>query len=326
MIRRIRSYGSIRKQLLMKCREAALCAIKVFNDPLVTFKSENYIILMVIAWTYLLHAYYRSEGIDYQYYRQGPIRKHYDRTKYGAKKRWELERCLNDPACPIDQETQKNLRFLIGLRHEIEHQMTKTLDNYLSGRYQACAVNFNNYIKALFGARYSLDKFVEYSIQFSEIAEEQLRMPTEPERIPSHVMRYITDFENTLTEEEFNSPRFSYRLYFTRKLANRPGQADSVVEFISPDSELAKTIEKHYWVRKEVERPKYRPTDVVVKVQEAGFSKFRVNPEHLEMWRKEDAKNPAKGYGVYVAGQWYWYDRWLERCIELCKAEGGKYR
>ena len=45
---------------------------------------------------------------------------------------------------PIDKNTANNLKFLIGLRHEIEHQMTLSLDDYLSGRYQACILNYNH--------------------------------------------------------------------------------------------------------------------------------------------------------------------------------------
>src|SRR3989337_1182180 len=110
---RVRSIGSIRAELVTKAKESALCAIKVFNDPLIKFKSEAFIVLMVIGWTYLLHAYYRSKGIDYRYYKQNPKRKTYDRTKHGAKKHWELERCLDDVACPVDKDTKNNLRFLI---------------------------------------------------------------------------------------------------------------------------------------------------------------------------------------------------------------------
>jgi len=159
-INRFRQTGAADKRT-----EAALCAVKVFNDPLIRFKSESFIILMMIAWTYLLHAHYRSKKIDYRYFTTtgNSKRKRYDRTKHGAKKHWELERCLNDDACPVDPETQKNLRFLIGLRHEIEHQMTAVLDNYLSGRYQACALNFNEYLKKLFGDRYALDPFMTYT-------------------------------------------------------------------------------------------------------------------------------------------------------------------
>ena len=143
--KRKRLVGSVKKQLLAQAQGAALCAIKVFNDPLVKFKSEAFIVLMVIAWTYLLHAYYRSKRIDYCYFQKPMKKKVYDKTKSGARKHWELERCLNDEVCPIDQITQKNLRFLIGLRHEIEHHMSSHVDDYLSARYQACTINFNDF-------------------------------------------------------------------------------------------------------------------------------------------------------------------------------------
>ena len=80
----------------MKSREAALSAIRVFNDPQVAFKSETFIVLMAIAWTYLLHAHYRGKRIEYRHYKQGPKRRVFDRTKHGAYKYWELERCLNE--------------------------------------------------------------------------------------------------------------------------------------------------------------------------------------------------------------------------------------
>ena len=63
---------SVKKELLFKSREAALNAIQTFNNPLTTFKTETFIVLMVIAWTYLLHAYYRQEGVEYRYYVMGP--------------------------------------------------------------------------------------------------------------------------------------------------------------------------------------------------------------------------------------------------------------
>ena len=274
----------------------------------------------------MLHAYYRSKGIDYRYYTQNKKRKTYDKTRYGAKKHWELERCLNDRSCPLDKDTKSNLRFLIGLRHEIEHQMTQSLDNYLSGRYQACALNFNEYIKKLFGKKYALDPMLTYSIQFVELNPEQLKKAQLKEQIPQNLAAYIADYDGALTHEEYNSSHYSYRLIFKRKLVNRPGQADRVIEFIDPKSELAKTIDKEYWVKKEVERKKYRPSDVVAEVQKTGFRGFRINPEHVEMWKSEDAKNPTKGFGVEVAGMWYWYEPWVKRCIELCKAAGNKYR
>jgi hypothetical protein len=137
---------------------------------------------------------------------------------------------------------------------------------------------------------------------------------------------YVAHYDADLNHDEYNSPRFSYRLLFKKKLVNKPGQADSVVEFIDPKSELAKIIDKEFWVKKEVERIKYRPSRVAAEVQKAGFPNFRVQPEHVNMWKSEDAKNPAKGYGVQVEGSWYWYESWIKRCIELCEEAGESYR
>lgn len=326
MVKRKRSIGSIRGELVTKSSEAALTAIRVFNDPQVNFKSETFIILMVIAWTYLLHAYYRGKKIEYRYYKQGPKRKIFDHTKHGAHKYWDLEQCLNDKNCPIDRDTANNLRFLTGLRHEIEHQMTRSLDGYLSGRYQACALNFNAYIKKLFGERFGIDQQLNYSIQFMELSQEQVAVGKPVADIPERLRAYVAEFDGALTHEEYNDPKYSYRLLFKRKLVNRAGQADRVVEFIDPKSDLAQAIDREYWVKKEVERPKYRAKDVVAKVHEAGFLKFNVYGSHVRMWQQEVARDPAKGYGVEVQGVWYWYQQWVDRCIELCRAAGNKYR
>ena len=321
MASRRRSIGSVRAELIAKSREAALSAIRVFNDPMTQFKSETYIVLMMIAWTYLLHAYLRQEGIEYRYFQQKAKRRVFDRTKRGAYKYWELERCLNDSNSPIERDAANNLRFLIGLRHEIEHQMTHALDNYLSARYQACALNYNTYLKKLFGKTEGIEDHLTYSIQFVQLANEQITGALPSAEIPPRLLAYIVDFDSGLKHDEYNSSEYAYRLLFHKKLVGRAGQADRVVEFLDPNSDAAKAIDKEFWVKKEVEKPKYRPTDVAKAVQAAGFPKFRVTPEHAKMWRGQEAKKEGKGYGVLIQGNWYWYQSWIDRCIELCKAE-----
>lgn len=59
--KRSRRIFSVTRELLAKSREAALAAVQIFNNPQITFKSEVFIVLMNIAWTYLLHAYYRTK-------------------------------------------------------------------------------------------------------------------------------------------------------------------------------------------------------------------------------------------------------------------------
>ena len=40
--------------------------------------------------------------------------------------------------------------------------MTHALYFYLSGRYQACALNYNHYLKRLFGERLGIDRQLTY--------------------------------------------------------------------------------------------------------------------------------------------------------------------
>jgi len=64
-----RQVWSIRAESLAKSREAALNAVQTFNNPLTTFKTETFIVLMAIAWTSLLHAFYRGKKIEYRYFK-----------------------------------------------------------------------------------------------------------------------------------------------------------------------------------------------------------------------------------------------------------------
>ncbi len=324
MARRNRSLYSVKKALIDKSKEAALAAVQTFNNPLVTFKSETYIVLMVVAWTYLLHAYYRSASVEYRYVKKRGKRRTFDRTESGAHRYWDLARSLKARECPLDGPTSANLRFLIGLRNEIEHHMPPALDDYLSSRYVACALNYEFWLTKLFGDRHSLNSAVTVAIQFRDVS----RAPAAPAleaALPATVGRFIRSFDEALSESDFNSERFAYRLLFVRQAVGKRGQADRVIEFIPPDSDLANTIEHEHWALREVERPKFRPTDVVERLRAAGFASFGLQ-RHIEIWKRLNGKNPALGYGVEVAGVWYWYARWVDRVTEECQAADPLYR
>ncbi len=322
--KRIRRTYSVSRELLLKSREAALAAVQIFNSPMITFKSEIYIVLMNIAWTYLLHAYYRQKKVEYRYHMKSGNRRRYDKTKHGADKHWELEHCLNDTKSPIDKDAANNLRFLIGIRHEIEHQMTGRLDPTLSAKFQACCLNYNDYVKKLFGDKYGIDKHLAFSLQFSSISQEQTKQFPSSADMPAYIGAFISDFEDKLSDTEFNSPRFAYRVLFVPKTANRKGQADEVIEFVKADTELASNVNKTYAIIKETERPKHLPSGVVEVMQKEGFTAFSIH-WHTQLWKSKDAKNPSKGLGVEVGKVWYWYDSWVDVVRQHCKNNAAKY-
>lgn len=321
-----RKVSSIKRELIIKSREAALSAVQVFNNPLITFKSEMFIVNMIIAWTYLLHAYYRSQGIEYRYHEILPSgRRKFDKTKHGADKYWELERCLNDRSCPVNSDAANNLKFLIGLRHEIEHQMTSRIDDALSARFQAACLNFNDLIKKLFGDDYGIDKHLSFSLQFSSLSDEQAQaMEDYKDILPAHVARFVEGYDGQLSMEEYNSPKYAYRVLYTQKTANRPGQADKVIEFVKPGSEAAKGINITYAAIKEKEKQKYRATTIVKIMQDEGYKKFKQH-QHTKLWREKDGKNPTKGYGIEIEKYWYWYESWLAVVRQHCTNNKKKY-
>lgn len=324
MAKRKRKIWSVKEELLAKSREAMLNAVQIFNNPNIQFKSESFIVLSNIAWMYLLHAYYREKRIEYRYFRMAGSRRRFDKTKRGAYKYWELERCLNTDDCPIGNVTKANLRFLIGLRHEIEHQMTTRIDDYLSARFQACCLNFNRYIKKLFGENYGIDKHLSLSLQFSTIDEEQVNQLRKFKDLPKNIATYINDFDDDLSDEEYNDIRFSYRVLYVPKSVNRKGQADRVVEFIPANSPEAEGLNKEYVLIKEKEKPKYLPKRIVQIMNDKGFPKFGMH-QHTMLWKSEDAKNPNKHFGVQVAKQWYWYQNWVEFVLNHCNENKDDY-
>jgi len=317
MTTRNRRVKSIKSELITKSREAMLSAVQIFNNPNIQFKSENFIVLSNISWMYLLHAYYRDMGIEYRYYQMTGTRKRFDKTKRGAYKFWELEHCLNTKESPIDNVTSANLRFLIGLRHEIEHQMTTKIDDYLSARFQSCCLNYNLYIKRFFGEQYAIDKHLSISLQFSTIDDEQKDQLKEFTDLPKNIASYINAFDDGISEELYNDIRFSYRVLFIPKSANRKGQADKVIEFIPADSPEAKGLNKEYVLIKEKERKKYLPGRIVDLMKSKGHRRFSIR-WHTELWQEYDGKNPSNNYGTIVEGKWYWYENWVKIVEDHC--------
>ena len=312
--------------LLQKSREAALSAVQVFNNPLATFKTEVFIVVMSIAWTYLLHAYYHRHGIEYRHFKQGPKRRKFERTPAEAFRYWELARCLKDPTCPLDEATKTNLRFLIKLRNEIVHHNSAGVDERLLGRYFACCLNFEHYVCDLFGQKHSLGDATAIALNFRDIVTPHDPLDRARSGVPADVAKFVQEFDAELPEGITDSLRFTCRLLFTPVVTSKTAQAERTIEFVPPDSDLGKSINDQYrqLVLKEVERPKYLPSEVVKAMQEDGYVGFKIH-HHTKLWQSRDGKNTGRGYGVMVSGTWYWYEGWVDEVRDHCEEYREKY-
>ena len=215
---------TIVKQLLQKARDSAMLAVEYYNKPAVSFKSEGYITMMIIAWNSLFHAYFLKNKIK-PFYRKKSAegkRPRYeyvfetlpDGKKIKEKRWWELSECVKqyfqgDNSSPV----RKNLEFFIPLRNMIVHRHIPELDDSIFGECQALLINFDNFIKQHFGEKYAIKQFLSFSLQLAKTpknfigaSKEELRKKKVEE-----IIQYIKTFRSSLTTEQFESPEYSFK-------------------------------------------------------------------------------------------------------------------
>ncbi|HEV7297872.1 MAG TPA: DUF3644 domain-containing protein [Tepidisphaeraceae bacterium] len=219
---------------LNKAQESALLAVEIYNKPLVKFKTANFVVLMVIAWTALMHAIFAKLGVQFFY-------KDEDGKKFkeidGDRKAWELTTCVNKFFGGTDAAIVKNLEFFIGLRNKIEHRCLPELDDFVFGECQALLFNFEDILRQVFGCSSSLVNSLSLALQFSHLRDDaQIRsMRSLRESLQSDIVDYVDRFRSTLTHEVLTNQHFSYRVFLIPKTANHESSADLAVEFVKVD-------------------------------------------------------------------------------------------
>jgi hypothetical protein len=205
------------------------------------------------------------------------------------------------------------------LGNEIEHQMTTKIDDALSAKFQACCLNYNYWAKKLFGQEYGIDHYLTFSLQFSAISEPQKELLTDVDGLPKNIHSFIDSYEDDLDEKIFNDPKYSYRVIFVPKMANRKGQADKVIEFVKPGTEMEKQLNHEVVMIKEREKTKHLPGEIVEIMKKKGYGKM--NMYHFaQVWRGKYKKEPNSLFGCWVAGKnWYWYDCFIPIVEKYCK-------
>jgi hypothetical protein len=310
-------YGDER---LIKAREAMMAAVQAFNSPGRFFRAELFIVSAIIAWTYLIHSHFQRISVDFRHKKSGTIVK----TKGGAEKYWELAQCLKHKKCPFDPATIANLDFLLELRHEIEHRMTTRIDDTVSAKLQACALNFNHYLGSLFGGQAGLESELSLALQFGRFAVDQQRAVARAKQLPENIRSIQNEFEKAMPIEVYSDPRYAFRVALVQKVVTNKGNADEVIEFVRNDTEEAKAISRV--LLKEIEKQKYKPKQIVKAMHAEGFPRFQLH-HHSDLWRALGAKDPKKGYGIEMGdGQWYWYETWLNRVREHCTENTAVYK
>lgn len=285
-------------RLLAKSRESALAAVRVYNDPLSGFRTETFIVLMIIAWNALLQAVLERSGVDY-----------YERDDGGAQvlvggrakvlETWQLvQRALDADGY---RGVRTNLDFFLGLRHQISHRYLPALDAAVTGEAQAMLLNYENLLVARFGEEAALGDRLAVPLQLSGFRSDgSLRSLRKAQaQLPTDVADYLARHRADVADDVLASPEYCLQVFFVPITANRERSADAVVRFIPPDKvtpELEEELSKAGVVTKRRITPVasadlLRPSEVVNLVAERLPYRFTMDT-HVRCWRHYKVRPP----------------------------------
>jgi hypothetical protein len=127
------------------------------------------------------------------------------------------------------------------------------------------------------------------------------------------------EFERGLPDEVVRDERYAWRVMMINRNTNSKGVADEMVEFVRPGSKVEGEI--HRVLVKELEKRKYRPSDIVAEAQARGFKRFNRH-NHTVLVKARQAKDPKKPFGAFVDihnKDWRWYGPWLDEVLKHCE-------
>lgn len=272
--------------LVIKSRECAILALDIYNRPATLFKSEGFIVMIIIAWTSLLHAIFQKKGIDYFYKDDNGEYKIID-NDYKA---WELCLCMKHYYQNENNAITKNLEFLIGLRNKIVHRYVPTIDMHIAGECQAALLNFDNLITTEFGEYYALKEYMSMPLQTSNIrTENQIEIQKKFQgKQYDIVMQYIDSFREQVNDDIYQDPKYSFRVYLVPKIGNNLKSSDLALEFIKYDPtnpDIINSINKQIAITKEkrvqvVNPGKFKAGEVAKEVEKKIGRKFNASFHH----------------------------------------------
>jgi hypothetical protein len=276
-----------------------LLAVDLYNRPYGDRYLEAHVVHMHLAWLYLLHAKFEREGTDYEY-RDGSG--HFIRTKDGEIKRWELSECVRRWRPNESDPVRKNLEFFIGLRNRVEHQQTEAVEAVIAGRAQSNILNYEEALTTLFGDDEGLGKSLRLPLFLSTLTQDAGQaVKRARELLPATVRSYIEDFDNDLSNEILEHPRFDLRLLLVPKLGPK-SEADAALEFLRWDELSDDDREKIKDLRNVIVREKQVsvqfkdcmiPSAVAAEVQAAIPFRFAASLHHARCWQYFKVRPPG---------------------------------
>ena len=276
---------------LVRAREAMILAVELFNTPRIAFKAGVFSMLSNVAWTYLLHQYYSSKGVQIS-------------TKEGFS--LSLSQMIARDDCPLSKGCKQNLAALKEIRDVVEHKTIGPFDRKWLPLFQATCLNFERTLTEFFGPKLTLGHDLGFSLQFAKLTTEEIAT-LQGFDVPEHIAALDANLAAKLQQLEADDLEYQFKVIYT--LANA-SKAKAHFQFVLPDSAEGKEIQNVL--------VKYKPLDDIYPLKPSEVStlvstksgRTFTSDKHQRAWKmfkvrpKNSAVDPAatdKNFCVYHA-------------------------
>jgi hypothetical protein len=242
------------ERLIVKSRDAALAAVQAYNNPIATFRTETYIVLMVISFTALFHAVFERDQVDYREYKpDGSIRKVgvYDALIDAAEGFVKFRDLYSAKYVRLNLEAaRQNLNWIMNARHIIEHRGSQDVDDLMGSECQSLLLNYEEILVAEFGAYHAINCSLCFPLLLSSRRSPKLLEAIRRRQGADYelVKNRLVTLRSQLPDDIVGDPAFRFPIFLIPVIGRNRRTADKTVEVFDPEGrtpeELAE-IDQH---------------------------------------------------------------------------------
>lgn len=306
-------------------REAAVEALRVWNDPVCTFRTGAFSLLFVTAWNSLAIAVLQKAGAEWRKLDedQQPI------VVDGAEQARDTLALLRE-AFPTDAHRglRENVAVWLDLRNSVAHRHLPELDISVIPWAQAGLLNLESVLADTFGSEYALSHRLSVPLQLSGFRDPGVvaARRTALSRLPLEVQGVLSRAESA-PDEVLADPTYQMRVAFVPVVPASGRNPDAVAYFVKPGEvpeELGEAIEQYVVLAKPMSRNGLSATQVLEAVERRTGFRFHSGlhaavARNLGAW---PADGPADhtvniGYAEFITSfkRYLYSQAWIDRLV-----------
>lgn len=317
-------------------RHASVAALRAWNDPMGTFRTQTFALLFVAAWNSVAIAVLQREDREWR-----ELDEHgQPRTVDGHERALET-RDLVTSAFPEDRHLglRRNVDWWVGLRNRVAHRHLPALDAVAVPQAQAGLLNLETVLGERFGREYLLAETLSVPLQLSGFRDPSVlaSLKTLQATLPLDVQDYLAG-QAELNDDLRDDPTYMLRVTFVPVVPSSGRSPDAIAYFVKPGDvpdEVAQALKQYVVLPKVVraERPNLIATQVVEAVSDqipfrftmtnhtAAARTLRIRPASTDS--DQTVTDPQYCEWVSSVKRHLYSDAWVIRLVTELSTEDG---